>query len=62
MCPDLHEHRGHIDMNKIMNDQVVVINLYWNLFGQAFANGVVGPRSTDPSTTAEWNIHEWEFK
>jgi ABC-type transport system substrate-binding protein len=50
-----------IDMNRTMNEQVVVINLYWNLFGQAYANGVVGPRSTDPSTTPEWNIHEWEF-
>src|SRR5207247_2015367 len=50
-----------LNLNKMMNDQVVVINLYWNLFGQAYANGVTGPRSTDPSTTPEWNIHEWEL-
>src|SRR5205807_1415584 len=45
-----------INMNKIMNEDTVVINLYWNLFGEAYSNGVVGPRSTDPSTTPEWNI------
>ncbi len=51
-----------IQMNRILNEDCVVINLYWKLNAQAFVNGLVGPRLTDPSTGAEWNIHEWELR
>lgn len=51
-----------IQMNRILNADVVVINLYWKLNAQAFANGLTGPRLTDPDGSAEWNIHEWEFR
>ena len=50
-----------IQMNKILNDDCVVINLYWKLNAQAVANGLKGPRLTDPESAAEWNIHEWEL-
>jgi peptide/nickel transport system substrate-binding protein len=51
-----------IQMNKIMNDEVVVINLYWKLNAVAAAHGLTGPRLTDPNGTPEWNIHEWEYR
>ena len=51
-----------IQMNKILNDDCVVINLYWKLNAQAVANGVVGPRLTDPNGTPEWNIQEWAYR
>jgi peptide/nickel transport system substrate-binding protein len=50
-----------IRMNQILNADVVVINLYWKLNAQAVANGVTGPRLTDPNGTPEWNIHEWTY-
>jgi ABC-type transport system substrate-binding protein len=51
-----------VEMARVITEDVVVINLYWKLNAQAVANGVVGPRLTDPNGSAEWNIHEWEFR
>jgi len=51
-----------IEMNRILNEEVAVINLYWKLNAQAVVNGVTGPRLTDPNGTPEWNIYEWEFR
>jgi hypothetical protein len=51
-----------IQMNRILNADVVIINRYCKLNAQAFANGLTGPRLTDPDGSAEWNIHEWEFR
>ena len=51
-----------IQMNRILNEECVVINLYWKLNAQAAANGLSGPRLTDPDGTPEWNIHEWELR
>ena len=50
-----------IRMNQILNADVVVINLYWKLNAVAMANGVTGPRLTDPNGGPEWNLHEWEY-
>jgi peptide/nickel transport system substrate-binding protein len=51
-----------IGMTKILTEDCVVINLYWKLNAQAVANGVTGPRLTDPEGTPEWNLHEWELR
>jgi peptide/nickel transport system substrate-binding protein len=51
-----------IQMNKMLNDDAAVINLYWKLNAQAFINRLTGPRLTDPEGSAEWNIHQWEFR
>ena len=51
-----------IQMNKILNDDCVVIDLYWKLNAQAVTNGLTGPRLTDPRSAAEWNIQEWEYR
>jgi len=51
-----------IQMVKILTDDCVNINLYWKLNAQAVANGVTGPRITDPNGSADWNIHEWEYR
>ncbi|HZT05453.1 MAG TPA: ABC transporter substrate-binding protein [Chloroflexota bacterium] len=51
-----------IQMNRILNDDCVVINLYWKLAAQAFARGVTGPRITSLDGSADWNIHEWEYR
>jgi peptide/nickel transport system substrate-binding protein len=51
-----------IQMNKILNEECVVINLYWKLGAEAFAKGVTGPRITDPDGSADWNIHEWQYQ
>jgi ABC-type transport system substrate-binding protein len=50
-----------IAMNKILNEDAVVINLYWKLNAQAAANGLTGPRLTDPNGSPEWNLHEWDY-
>jgi peptide/nickel transport system substrate-binding protein len=54
--------RAVIQMNRMLNEDCVVINLYWKLNAQAAANGLAGPRLTDPNSAPEWNIHEWEFR
>jgi peptide/nickel transport system substrate-binding protein len=51
-----------MQMNRILNEDCAYINLYWKLNAQAVANGLTGPRLTDPDGTAEWSIHEWEFR
>jgi peptide/nickel transport system substrate-binding protein len=51
-----------IQMNRMLNEDCVVINLYWKLNAQAFVNALTGPRLTDPSSSHDWNIHEWELK
>jgi peptide/nickel transport system substrate-binding protein len=50
-----------IQMNRMLNEEVVVINLYWKLNAQAAVNGLTGPRLTDPNGAPEWNLHEWEL-
>jgi peptide/nickel transport system substrate-binding protein len=50
-----------IQMNRILNEQVVVINLYWKLNAQAVVNSLTGPRITDPSAAPEWNIQDWTW-
>jgi peptide/nickel transport system substrate-binding protein len=51
-----------IQMNRMLNEEVVVINLYWKLNAQAATNALTGPRLTDPNGSPEWNLHEWEFR
>jgi hypothetical protein len=51
-----------IQMNKILTDNCVEMTLYWKLNAQAVANGLSGPRLTDPNGSADWNIYEWELK
>jgi ABC-type transport system substrate-binding protein len=51
-----------VQMIRIMTEECVNINMYWKLNAVAVANGVRGPRVTDPSTSADWNIHEWEYR
>jgi hypothetical protein len=48
-------------MNKILNDDVAVMNLYWKLNAVAAASTLTGPRLTDPEGAPEWNIHEWTY-
>jgi ABC-type transport system substrate-binding protein len=50
-----------IQMTKILTEDCANINLYWKLNAQAAANGLTGPRVTDPEGTADWNIHEWTW-
>jgi peptide/nickel transport system substrate-binding protein len=54
--------RAVIQMSKILTDDCAFINLYWKLNAQAVANGIAGPRLVDPSSSVDWNIHEWEYR
>jgi len=51
-----------IQMNKILDDQLVVMHLYWKLNAVAAVKNLEGPRLTDPEGTPEWNLHEWVLR
>jgi len=54
--------RAVIQMNKILNDEMVVMTLYWKLNAVAAVKNLEGPRLTDPDGTPEWNLHEWALR
>lgn len=51
-----------LQLSRIWTEQLPVMPLYFKLKGAAVANGVVGPRLTDPKGSDTWNIHEWEYR
>ena len=53
----------HLEMLKILAEQLPVIPLFYRATGLAMRKGVEGPTSTPPiQSGSAWNVHTWDVK
>jgi len=51
-----------VEMNKVLNDELPGIFLYFNIGPEAHTGALRGVRPQSPETLVNWNMHEWEWK
>jgi peptide/nickel transport system substrate-binding protein len=55
-------HRQVVEMCRLVNDQLPVMMMYYQMIVNAHLGTLQGPEEGTVTTLSHWNIHEWELR